>query len=589
MEEGFCIVEMIFDAEGKPADYRFLEINPAFEKQTGLHDAEGKLMRELAPEHEAHWFEIYGRIALTGEPAHFINEARALQRWYDVYAYRIGEPEDRKVAIVFNDITAYKQAEQALREATDELEVRVQERTAELARANRALQEEVAERAWAEEAVRLERQRFGDVLDMLPAYVVLLTPDYHVPFANRFFRERFGESEGRRCYEYLFGRTEPCETCETYTVLKTMAPHHWEWLGPDGRNYDIYDFPFTDTDGSTLIMEVGLDITERKRAEEEVRAAWLYARSLLEASLDPLVTISPEGKITDVNEATIAVTGVSREELIGTDFSDYFTEPEEARRGYQQVFSEGSVTDYPLTIRHREGSHRHVLYNATLYRDAEGNVLGVFAAARDVTAQRQAAQYARSLLEASLDPLVTISPEGKITDVNEATIEATGVPREELIGDRLLRLLHRAGEGARGLSGGVLPRLRHRLPVDHPPPGGPAHARALQRDPLSRRGGQRAGRLRRRPRRDRTEGGGSGLAGKPQPAAGRLAGHHRRGVRERPGGALPPGERGGRGVPRPAGRGHSWPQGHGAVRPRVRPRHHGRRPPRDRLRPHFDL
>lgn len=122
----------------------------------------------------------------------------------------------------------------------------------------------------AEEQVRAERQRFSDVLDKLPAYLVLLAPDYHVPFANRFFRERFGESHGRRCYEYLFNRTEPCEICESYTALKTNAPHHWEWTGPDGRNYDIYDFPFKDTDGSPLIMEVGLDITGRKQAEEKI-------------------------------------------------------------------------------------------------------------------------------------------------------------------------------------------------------------------------------------------------------------------------------------------------------------------------------
>jgi hypothetical protein len=93
----------------------------------------------------------------------------------------------------------------------------------------------------------------------------LLSPDYHVPFANRFFRDRFGESHGRRCFEYLFGRGEPCEICESNTALKTMAPHQWEWIGPDGRNYDVFDFPFTDTDGSTLILEMGIDITERKQ------------------------------------------------------------------------------------------------------------------------------------------------------------------------------------------------------------------------------------------------------------------------------------------------------------------------------------
>ncbi|HEX7535846.1 MAG TPA: PAS domain S-box protein [Dermatophilaceae bacterium] len=159
------------------------------------------------------------------------------------------------------------------------------------------------------------------------------------------------------------------------------------------------------------------------------------ARSMIEASLDSLVSISPEGRITDANEATVKLTGVPREELIGTAFSDYFTEPEKANAIYHLVLAHGTAVDYPLTMRHRDGTLTEVLYNASAYRDAGGEVLGVFAAARDVTKQRKAgAQYARSLIEAALDPLVTISPEGKIDDVNESTVKVTGVPREELIG-----------------------------------------------------------------------------------------------------------------------------------------------------------
>jgi PAS domain S-box-containing protein len=179
----------------------------------------------------------------------------------------------------------------------------------------------------------------------------------------------------------------------------------------------------------------------RRKLEEELRKASSYTRSLIEASLDPLVTISPEGKITDVNEATVKVTGVGREELIGADFSNYFTEPGRAREGYQQVFQQGSVTDYPLTIRHSSGKLTSVLYNASVYKDVAGKVLGVFAAARDITERKQmeeelraASLYTRSLIEASLDPLVTISPEGKITDVNKATELVTGFDRERLIG-----------------------------------------------------------------------------------------------------------------------------------------------------------
>ncbi|MEW6307051.1 MAG: PAS domain S-box protein [Verrucomicrobiota bacterium] len=193
--------------------------------------------------------------------------------------------------------------------------------------------------------------------------------------------------------------------------------------------------PRRDSTGKAIgYLLISKDISDEIRLTEELRATQFYARSLIEASLDPLVTISPEGKITDVNDASVQATGVPRERLIGTDFSDYFTEPDKARAGYQQVFSEGFVRDYPLAIRHTSGRIMDVLYNASVYRDDKGNVLGVFAAARDVTAQKQASQYARSLIEASLDPLVTISPEGKITDVNEASVQATGVAREKLIG-----------------------------------------------------------------------------------------------------------------------------------------------------------
>lgn len=121
----------------------------------------------------------------------------------------------------------------------------------------------------------------------------------------------------------------------------------------------------------------------------------VYARSLLEASLDPMVAISAEGKITDVNEATINITGLHRAELIGKEFSNFFTEPEKARASYEQVFAQGFITDYPLTIRHFDGKLTDVLYNASVYKGEHGNVLGVFAAARDVTAQKKAAEEIR--------------------------------------------------------------------------------------------------------------------------------------------------------------------------------------------------
>lgn len=136
------------------------------------------------------------------------------------------------------------------------------------------------------------------------------------------------------------------------------------------------------------------DLTWRRQAEKTILES-VYHRSLIEASLDPLVTIDAGGKITDVNIATEAATGWPRGELIGTDFFDYFTNPEKAKAGYLRVFEEGSAKDYELEIRRKDGHIMPVLYNAAVYRDEAGNVVGVFAAARDITERRRAEEIAK--------------------------------------------------------------------------------------------------------------------------------------------------------------------------------------------------
>ena len=119
MDEGFCVIEMLYDAENRPIDYRFLEANPTFEKHTGVKDAVGRTIRELVPNHDSHWYEIYGQVASTGQATRFVNETKAIGRWFDVYAYRVGGPDSRKVGILFTDITARKRDEAALRESEE--------------------------------------------------------------------------------------------------------------------------------------------------------------------------------------------------------------------------------------------------------------------------------------------------------------------------------------------------------------------------------------------------------------------------------------------------------------------------------------
>lgn len=119
IDEGFCTIEVLFDEQGKAVDYRFLEMNPAFVQHTGIENGIGRTVREFAPEHEEFWFETYGHIAKTGVAMRFEHKAAALGKFYDVYAFRIGAPEKNRVAVIFNDIFARKQAEEALRESEE--------------------------------------------------------------------------------------------------------------------------------------------------------------------------------------------------------------------------------------------------------------------------------------------------------------------------------------------------------------------------------------------------------------------------------------------------------------------------------------
>jgi PAS domain S-box-containing protein len=190
------------------------------------------------------------------------------------------------------------------------------------------------------------------------------------------------------------------------------------------------------------------NITARKRAEDALRQAGRYNRSLIEASPDPLVTIAEDGRITDVNRAAETVTGYSRNEMIGTDFSGYFTDPEGARRGYKKVFSNGTVRDYPLEIRHRNGAITSVLYNATVFHDESGRIQGVFAAARDITEHKKIEDELKANEKKYRDLVTTlnegvwfVSPDHITSFVNPRMAKMLGYSAEEMIGRPIIDFL----------------------------------------------------------------------------------------------------------------------------------------------------
>jgi PAS domain S-box-containing protein/putative nucleotidyltransferase with HDIG domain len=296
----------------------------------------------------------------------------------------------------------------------------------------------------AEAAVAVERQRLFSLLETMPAYVGLLTPDYHVAFANRYFKERFGEPGGRRCYEYLFGRSDPCENCQAYKVLETKTPQKYEWLGPDGRTYQIYDQLMHDTDGSPLILEMGIDITDRKLAERSLAEQFSFLQLLIDTIPSPIFYKDVNGVYLGCNQNLAEFLGRPKEAIIGkTVFNVY---PKEQAEKYfqmdQELFQHPGTQIYEFVMERSDGAIRNFIFSKATFVDFFGKVAGLIGVMTDITerklaeeALRKTNETLRATLDAAPVAIFDLDTEGRVKSLwNAAAEEMLGWRRDEVLG-----------------------------------------------------------------------------------------------------------------------------------------------------------
>lgn len=364
MDEGFCICEMLFDAEGNPVDYKFLEANPMLEVLTGMKQVVGRTMREMVPDLETDWYEIYASVVRTGESVRFEQEAKAMNRWFDVNAFCIGEPQKNQFAALFTNTTARKQSEHALQTS----EAR-----------NRNILESVTDAVFAVD----ENWRFTylnpQAENLLSSSDELLGKDMWTEYPG------LVGSDFERTYRLAIQQQTASSTLAFY-------PDHDRW-------YEVHAYPAAS--GMTAYFR---NVTHQKQLEAAFKSSFQQLRAIYNSTSRFMGLIDPNGTLIEANHAIFSFAGVQPEAAIGSPFWDiaWFQHTpgasETIQQSVQRAFAgEHLRFDLPLTNLNSEQRTFEILFYPI--RDEADDVVLVVPEAADITKRRAIEQERESLLE----------------------------------------------------------------------------------------------------------------------------------------------------------------------------------------------
>lgn len=429
IDEGYCRIQIILDEAGQPTDYRFLEVNPAFTRQSGLSDAVGRTARELVPGLDRYWFDTYGRVALTGEPVRIEHEAQAMGRWFSVYAFRLGPPEARQVGLLFSDVTRRRATEEDLRRSEQRF---------------RQAQEAGRVGVW-EWDVDADRTYWSDTMWALYGQEPDASTDPEAVFRSAVHPDDLPavEAEMQRC---LSGRTPQFQS-----VFRIQRPDgSLRWI--EARAQPTW------RDGRARFLSgVNLDVTERVQATARLLESEERFRTMADG-LPLIVWVhDARGALRFVNATYCEFFGVTPEQVTGSGWVPLMHEDDAAAYAADFLCCVRERRAFHATVRVRDGlgRWRHIESWARPHFASDGEFLGHVGTSADITERIEAEQAARrsaellreaaaeaeaervtlrTIMQTMTEALAMFDAEGRVIAANPAFARMHGVSPDVVVG-----------------------------------------------------------------------------------------------------------------------------------------------------------